>query len=41
MNEEIADGEISVRDIQQMLLEEYGLRLANDSSQCSLAVAEK
>ena len=40
MNEEIADGEISVQDIQQMLLEEYGLRLANDSSRCSLAVAE-
>ena len=40
MNEEIADGELSVRDIQQMLLEEYGLRLANDSSRCSLAVAE-
>ena len=40
MNEEIADGEISVQDIQQMLLEEYGLRLANDNSQCSLAVAE-
>ena len=40
MNEEIADGELSVRDIQQVLLEEYGLRLANDSSQCSLAVAE-
>lgn len=41
MNEEIADGELSVRDIQQMLLEEYGLQLKNVNNQCSLGVAEK
>lgn len=29
MNEEIEDGEISVKDIQDMLLDEYGLHLEN------------
>ena len=36
MNEEIADGEISVQDIQQILLNEYSLKLINVSGQCSL-----
>ena len=40
MNEEIADGEISVQDIQQMLLDEYGLKLIDVGGQCSLAAAE-
>lgn len=39
-NEEIADGEISVRDIQQMLLEEYGLQLRDVDNQCVLTVAD-
>ena len=36
MNEEIADGEISVQDIQQILLNEYSLKVINVSGQCSL-----
>lgn len=40
MNEEIADGEISVQDIQQMLLDEYGLKLIDASGQCSLTAVE-
>ena len=40
MNEEIADGEISVQDIQQMLLDEYGLKLVDADGQCSLVAAE-
>lgn len=40
MNEEIADGEISVQDIQQMLLDEYGLKLADADGQCSLVAVE-
>ena len=40
MNEEIADGEISVQDIQQMLLDEYGLKLIDASGQCSLVAVE-
>ena len=40
MNEEIADGEISVQDIQQMLLDEYGLKLIDADGQCSLAAVE-
>ena len=31
MNEEIADGEISVQDIQQILLNEYSLKVINVS----------
>lgn len=38
-NEEIADGEISVQDIQQMLLEEFGLQLTDVGNQCVLTVA--
>ena len=41
MNEEIADGEISVQDIQQMLLDEYGLKLVDADGQCSLVAVEK
>ena len=40
MNEEIADGEISVQDIQQMLLDEYGLKLVDADGQCSLVAVE-
>ncbi len=40
MNEEIADGEISVQDIQQMLLDEYGLKLIDVGGQCSIAAVE-
>ena len=40
MNEEIADGEISVQDIQQMLLDEYGLKLIDVGGQCFLVVVE-
>ncbi len=40
MNEEIADGEISVQDIQQMLLDEYGLKLIDAGGQCSLVAVE-
>ena len=40
MNEEIADGEISVQDIQQMLLDEYGLKLVDAGGQCSLVAVE-
>ena len=40
MNEEIADGEISVQDIQQMLLDEYGLKLVDADGQCSLTAVE-
>lgn len=40
MNEEIADGEISVQDIQQMLLDEYDLKLIDASGQCSLTAVE-
>lgn len=40
MNEEIADGEISVQDIQQMLLDEYGLKLIDSGGQCSLVAVE-
>ena len=40
MNEEIADGEISVQDIQQILLNEYSLKVINVSGQCSLGGVE-
>ena len=40
MNEEIADGEISVQDIQQMLLDEYGLKLIDVGGHCFLVVVE-
>lgn len=40
MNEEIADGEISVQDIQQMLLDEYGLKLIDAGGQCFLVAVE-
>lgn len=36
INEEIADGEISVGDIQEMLQEEYNLRLSNIEDRCTL-----
>ena len=41
INEEIADGEISVGDIQEMLREEYNLRLSNIEDRCTLELVSE